>query len=467
MMAIRASVGHHRSGFAACLALVLILLCATLSVALINSTSLSLAQADSLRKVTSAQLAAESGMQFMMYELQNTSLATGSSGQGLLDELAAKLQARLNGSATLQGGSISYDSTTVTLPSASLGGDGEWTFTAALSLVDDDTIALRVTGLSGGIRRAVGIDLDAVSQDSPIFSFGIASQSPVELTGNAKVMGKNSSLEAMILSATDEAEAFDLTGNVAVGGDIYTTNPSSLVSMSGNVSIAGVSCSAPEIDDHIHLGMGVGEFPEIDPTVFEPFATDIVDGSTSTSGNKTFDNIRIKAGTNPTFSGNIQINGVVFVEVPNKVHFSGNTTFTGVLVTGDAGDGTYDDNTVKFTGNVSVKGVEQLPDTADFHTLREMPGAFILAPGFGLSFSGNFGTVGGCIAADAFSFTGNAGGTIRGGVINYSDSMFKLTGNSTVTIDRQDTPDIPPGFIMRLTLVVSARSYIECPICSN
>ena len=466
-MPTRASIKHRRSGFAACLALVLILLCATLSVALVNSTSLNLAQADSLRKVTSAQLAAESGLQFMMHQLQNTSIAAGSSGQDLLDNLAASLQARLDGTGTLQGGSITYDNVTIALPSVSLSDAYGRTFSATLSLADANTIALRVTGTSGGIRRAVGIDLDAVSGDSPIFDFGIASRSPVELTGNAKVQGLNSALEARILSATNDMEAFDLTGNVAIEGDIYTTNPSALVSMSGNVKIAGVSCSDPAIDDHIHLGMGAGEFPEVAPTVFEPFATNIVDSSTSTGGNKTFTNIRIKANTNPTFSGNIKLNGVIFVEAPNKVHFSGNTTFTGVLVTEDAGDDTYQDNTVKFTGNVSVKGVEELPDTAEFHSLRGMPGAFVLAPGFGLSFTGNFGTVGGCMAADEFKFTGNAGGTVRGGIINYSDSTFKLTGNSTVIIDRDGTPDIPPGFVMSLTLVVSAASYAEYPVCPD
>ena len=451
---------RSRKGFALVLALILLLLCATVAVAWVNTTAVGVSQADSFSKVNGAQLAAESGMQYMVHEVSKLSISGGSSGQSLMDNLAAALAARLDGTSTLGGGSITYNGTTITTPAIGVG-DGDRTFTATMSMPDSDRVSLVVTGVNAGIRRRLGVEFQAKPGSSAIFDFGIASRSPVELTGNASVQGKNNVLEARILSATDEVEAFDLTGNVDLEGDIYTTNPSSSVSMSGNVTIGGESCRDPEVWDHVHMGLGDCEFPEVDPTVFEPFATNIVDSHTSTSGNKTFTNIRIKAGTNPTFSGNMTLKGVIFIEAPNKVHFSGNTTFTGVIVTEDAGDDVYEENTVKFTGNVSVQGVETLPDTAEFHALRQMPGAFILAPGFGLQFTGNFGTVSGCMAADCFQFTGNAGGTVRGGIINYSDSRFKLTGNSRVIIDRDGTPETPPGFTTSLLLEISPGTYVE------
>ena len=456
---------HSRQGFALCVALVLLLLCASLAVAWVNSTSLNVSKADSFRKVCDAQYAAESGMGYMIHEVQGLDIAAGSSGQELLDNLASALQARLDGTRTLGGSNVAYNGVTISTPWIDVG-DGEKSFLATLTLVGDNGISLQVTGYNHGIRRAVGVAFDAVSGDSPIFDFGIASKSPVEMTGNASVEGLNSPVEAQILSATDEINAFDLTGNVDLDGDIYTTNPAANVSMTGNVTIGGKGCRDDDVYDHIHIGLGAGEFPEVDPTVFEPFATNIIDSSTKTNGNKTFSNIRIKAGTNPTFSGNMTIKGVIFIEAPNNVHFSGNTIFTGVIVTEDAGDDVYEENTIKFTGNLTVRGIEELPDTAEFHSLREMPGAFVLAPGFGLQFTGNFGTVSGCMAADAFKFSGNAGGIVRGGIINYSDSSFKLTGNSRVIIDRDGTPDIPPGFVMSLTLEVKPGTYVEVPVSS-
>jgi hypothetical protein len=90
-----------------------------------------------------------------------------------------------------------------------------------------------------------------------------------------------------------------------------------------------------------------------------------------------------------------------------------------------------------------------------------MPGSFILAPGFGLEFVGNFGTVGGGMAADEFKFTGNAGGLVRGMIINYSDSAFTLTGNSRIRFDRSSSPDIPPGFSLPQRIVLRPDTYVE------
>jgi len=102
-------------------------------------------------------------------------------------------------------------------------------------------------GFQGDVVFAtvVGINLDAIGGDSPIFDFGIAWRSPVELKGNAKLKGLNSPLEARILSAINKMQAFDLTGNVNLDGDFYTTIPAALVSMCGNVKIARVICRGP------------------------------------------------------------------------------------------------------------------------------------------------------------------------------------------------------------------------------
>ena len=173
------------------------------------------------------------------------------------------------------------------------------------------------------------------------------------------------------------------------------------------------------------------------------------------------ENIRILANTNKTFSGNIDLNGVVYIEKPNRIHFSGNVKITGVIVTEDAGDDVHDTNTIKFTGNTTVRPVTDLPKDPQFSRLRQMPGSFLLAPGFGAEFAGNFGTVSGCMAADRFKFTGNAGGTVKGGVINYGDTEFKLTGNSNITVDRSDSAEEPPGFSIPGKLLVRPDSYFE------
>ncbi len=452
--------GHKQQGIVYILALVLLTVFSSLAVAYATFSHTSLRTAENMSSVQDARMQAEGGLGHLSMILSELTVSSGSSGQAMLDNLAASLASRLNGTENLQGEQVAYDGETIIIPSIDMGGGKR--FCATITRVDDTTVRMSVTGSDKDISRTVSMDFDLSAGRSVVFDYGIASKSPISLTGNAHVSGANSPAEANMLSATYSTnEVFKLTGNCNLEGDIYASNPDGYVSVSGNVTVGGENNWSGNIEDHIHLGIGEVEFPEVDPTVFEPFATNVVNSSTSTSGNKTFTNIRILANSNPTFSGNITLNGVIFIEVPNNVHFSGNVSITGVIVTQDAGENNYDSNTIKFTGNTTVKGVEELPDTSEFHTLRSMPGSFVLAPGFSLQFTGNFGTVSGAMAADEFKFAGNAGGIVHGPIINYSDSEFKLTGNSNLIIDRDDVPDIPPGFTSPGKFEPDPNSYVE------
>lgn len=464
---------HGRTGAALVMALAMLTVMATLAVALIAQTATSLKQAQNFAAVGAAQRQAESGLAFYSYLLRHIAVPAGVEGEDLVLAVANALAAKLNGTGNLGNGAIvlgtndgdANATSTIIIPSIATSDRTNFSAVLAIPPGSDSALHLTVTGRSGAVNRSLGIEFRLVSVGSSFFAdYGLASRGKVTMAGNARIGGANNPSEANVLSATyNDNEAVDLTGNCEIEGDLAISNADGYASLTGNVSIGGVGISEPEIHDHIHTGIGPVQFPEVDPAVFEPFATNIVDGSTSTSGNETFDNIRILAGTNKTFSGNINLNGVIFIETPNQIHFSGNVTITGVIVTQDAGDGAHESNTIKFTGNTTVKSVEQLPAEPRFAQLRDMPGAFLLAPGFGTEFTGNFGTVSGCMAADRFKFTGNAGGVVKGGIINYGDTEFNLTGNSTITIDRSDAPQTPPGFSVssQATLSIQPATYRE------
>jgi len=467
---------HNRRGIASILAMMFLVLMSSLAVAFFTTTDLGLKQTENLRHVAAARLEAESGLAFLTYQLRRHAPTDPGKGQELLSSLAGALGESMDLSGTLQGGNIVSNGQTVAVPPIAVNGDGR-NFDATISLVDDTTVLLRVVGYSGNVSRAVGVQfsLKAGGSKTSAFDFGIASRGPISMTGNAKVLGANNIEEADMLSGIyGVPEAFSITGNSKIEGDIHVSDPDTTVKLSGNIEVGGESMvgtkTLPDPEDtdpivkHVQVGVGKVDFPEVDPTQFESFAVNIVDGSTNTSGNKTFNNIRIRANTNKTFAGNVTLNGVIFIEVPNRIHFSGNVKITGVIVTQDAGDNAYESNTIKFSGNLTANGVEDLPDTSEFHDLRQKPGSFILAPGFGTEFVGNFGTVNGCMAADKFKWTGNASGRIKGGIIAYSDAEFKMTGNSCITIDRHGTPDIPSGFGgpgTQLILVILPDTYIE------
>ena len=451
----------RRRGVSTILAMMLLTMFASLGVAMVTASNRQVAQADNHTRVQAARLQAESGLSLLVRILSSVSLSDAPAGQDLLDVLAAELAETLNGSDNLGGATVSYDKTTITIPAIATDDLGNG-FSAQITLVEDSTVRLRVVGTDGTVTRSVSMNLTAAPHRSSVFDYAIASKSKIEMNGNPRILGANDPSEANVLTATYvDPEALKLTGNSVIEGDASISNPVAHADLTGNVSVGGESGSSDAILDHIHVGVGDVSFPEVDSSVFEAFAVNIVDSKTKTNGNKTFSNIRILADTNTTFSGDITLNGVTYIEYPNVITFSGTLTITGVIVTEDAGDNVYDVNRLKFTGNTTVLGVENLPDTPEYADLRAMPGSFLLAPGFGVEFTGNFGTFNGTIAADEFYFKGNASGTVFGSVINYSDSTFRLSGNSNLTFDRSSDPETPPGFFTPSRLSPVAGSYRE------
>lgn len=430
-----------QDGVVSVLAVIFLATFAALGIAYAAAANNSMLQADNLSNVQNSHLQAESGLEYFTHLLKQVRVPSGLSGQELLAAVEAGLAAPLNSEITT--------------------GQTGRGFTGALA-ANGNTVTLTVNGRSGTIQRAISMDFALVPGGSAIFGYGVASMGRIKMTGNAQIRGANSSAEADTFSGTYATdEAYKLTGNSLIDGDVYAANPDAYATLTGNVSIAGEGVGSEDLLDHIHIGTGDQEFPEVNSAVFEPFATNIVDADTPISGGSTFSNIRILADVNPTFSGDTTISGVIFIEQPNNVQFTGNTTVTGVIVTQDAGDGTYTTNEIKFTGNTTIHGVEQLPDVPEYAEMKLMPGSFLLAPGFGVEFTGNFGTVSGTMAADSFKFTGNAGGTVHGSLICYSDEEMMLTGNANLTFDRSSTPDIPPGFTTPDTLAPIPASYTE------
>jgi hypothetical protein len=153
----------------------------------------------------------------------------------------------------------------------------------------------------------------------------------------------------------------------------------------------------------------------------------------------------------------------VFIETPNNVKFTGQLILKGLIVTQDAGHNNTGSNSINFAGGTVSSGVESLNPNDDptFATLKQMPGSFILAPGFEVDFSGNFGMANGCMAAESFKFSGTTGGTVKGTIISYGDTIFTETGTSDLVINRAGMPAQPPGFSTSAKLVPDMDSYGE------
>jgi hypothetical protein len=317
---------------------------------------------------------------------------------------------------------------------------------------DSATITVAATGRFNDATRTAYYDF-LVRSGYRIFSdYGVASRSPIEIGGGSIIDGANNDDEGSVYSSSEAATyGVEVKGTSQITGDAAVSGEGVLIDKANNATIGGEQHT--DVPDH--------DWPTPDPTHFEQYVENTY---TPPEGGEddpeTLSNIRIPAGTNPNFS-NVNLYGVVYVESPNKVTFNGNTNLCGIVVCEEPTVENYNNNKLTFNGNLTASGVEYLPNDACYDGIRSEKGTFLVAPGFYAEFNGNFTTIQGYVAAGKMKFTGNAAGTVRGGVMNLSDTSLEIAGGAHLTIDKENAEEHPAGFSRRYALVCASGSYRE------
>jgi len=445
--------------------MICILILSSLAVSTATLSGSNAQLASNHQQVNRALSATESGLNVVRYYLSNVTISGSVSPSSRLQTVAAALQSNL-ADAGITNIAANYDTATATLTisEVTLSSQASQSFGAVISQTDPNSLQVDITGSSRRFSRTIRTIFDFSSSASGIFDFGVATKGPLSLTGNAKIQGLNSTDEANVyIESPGQLLALSMIGNSQIAGDVSVVNSTAFATVAGN-SLIGGETGQDAIDNHVSFGVDSMELPIPYPSTFASYATNIVDASTDTHGTLTFENIRIIAEANPTFSGNITINGVIFIESPNSVAFTGNTTITGLIVADGDLDSPISSDQIQFAGNLTSYSVSQLPGDSVFDGLRDLTGTFILAPGFECSFTGNFSTVNGSIAASKVSFSGNANGTITNSVINYSQEPMSITSNARLYFDRSVSVDNPSGFSSNEVLEFVPSSYSELPL---
>gem|GEM_PF-293184 len=338
--------------------------------------------------------------------------------------------------------------------------DGQY-FTGQIAIRAGEPNVLEVyaTGGNERIRRTIKVSYDIGPDQHPIFDFGIATKGPLYVQGSTDVHGLNQNSEADVyIESKNTIDALSMKGRSAIAGDIQIANPDAVVSVGNSSSIGGEN-GQDAINNHVVIGAPPFDFPELDIVGFEDYVIDDFDPDVDTSSNMTLENIRIPANTNPHFSGNVILRGIVFIESPNIVQFTGNAEITGIVIGEGDLDFPSDENRLIFRGNVNSQSVSGL--SAACGDLRLETGTCVLAPGFSVSFGGSFLTLNGVIAASAVEFFGNARGIINGAVMNYGEDPMTLDGSVNLVFDRSGTQEIPAGFEFEIVLQYDPKSYSE------
>ena len=324
-------------------------------------------------------------------------------------------------------------------------------------------MSMYVLGYSYSVLRTIKVEYLFGERANSAFDFGVATRGPLDIQGNIELAGVNISVESnAYIESLNEILALAIQGNSQIGGDVKIANPLACVDLQGGQSGIGGETGQDAIDNHVEIGVPVVDFPQPVPSLFESYATNIFDPNTmDTSAHVELENLRIPANTNPHFSGQADLKGVIFIETPNVVTFTGGVDITGVIV----GDGDWTDdsgtNQINITGNVDGHSVSELPQTSQFEGLHDDIGTFIMAPGFAISIGGSFSTMSGAIAGNGITFHGNAGGTILGSIINYSDNTMTLSGNTDLYFNRSGLEEVPAGFVPEIIMDYDPSSYSE------
>jgi len=468
MKPARKSALPKRRGFALIISMIFVLIFSALALSMAALSGTNVQVADNLCNANRARASAESGLEIVRFWLSNIAISGTTPPEMQFYEIANSLQSYLaanNPNVTAYYQTVDPPNGTsyaLHIPSVALDSDSGHTFSAQIAQLDPETLRLTVTGAFGSFTKTISVNYVFGQRANTVFDFGVASRGPVSLAGNIELEGVNVSVDASVyIESENSSLALSIIGNSHIAGDVSIVNPIANVLLQGGKAGIGGETGEDAIENHVTFGVPPSEFPQPVPSYFEAYATNIVDSSTNTSADATFENIRIVPATNPSFSGHVTLKGVVFIETPNVVTFTGGATVMAIIV----GNGDVEDNSktnrINFTGNVSSLPVSSLPDLPQFQGIRNETGTFVMAPGFGLSFGGNFDALCGAIAGNGIEFYGNAGGVINGSVINYSGEDMTLTGNSDLYFNRSGITEAPAGFVPEIILEYDPDSYSE------
>ena len=458
-MSARKRVRSARHGAALIVSMIFILVFSALAISIATMSGTNVQVAVNHHKANSARACAESGLEIIRLWITHVSIPGATPQDERFGAIANSFQSATSGISNV---TPVFDGSAISIPSVTMDSAEGRSFCAVITQIDADTLQLAVAGTYGSITRTVRVNYTFGTRAHNAFNYGIATKGPLHLTGNIGINGANISLESdAYIESLNSPLALSITGNSQIAGDVNIVNPLATVDLKGGQAGIGGEKGQAAIDNHVTFGAPPTEFPEPDPALFEPYTVNVVDATTDTSADATFENIRIAAGTNPTFSGHVTLKGVVFVETPNVVKFTGTTDITGIIVAdGDPADNSGT-NQLIFQGDVGSSPVTELPDAEPFTEIRDKTGTFVIAPGFRVSFGGSFSTLNGAIAGNGIEFFGNAGGTVKGSILNYSDEQMALTGNSDIYFNRSGTAKVPAGFIPEIILQYDPTSYRE------
>ncbi|MBN2129693.1 MAG: pilus assembly PilX N-terminal domain-containing protein [Sedimentisphaerales bacterium] len=442
---------RYRRGAALVLCLIFMVVLLAFGASLAAMSGANVQMAANQQQTGRAFAAAESGLEVMRYWLGHVAMAhTITSQAARWDEIVHQVQDALDAN-NVTNVVLATDGKVADVPLNEKTGQR---FSAVLSMADADTLVVAVTGRCGDATRTISVGFTIASYQWPIFNFGLATKGPIHFPNNPTTTTVTSNWEADIYTDSASLQAVYVGGNANFDGDISLGGAGADVDFASDVQIAGET-GETAIENHVHKDADPVEFPAPDTDRFVPYATNTVEPNMLSQAGLTLTNATIPAGMNPTFGGTVNILGILLIEQPNVVTFAKNVTLEGMIVS-TAPSTFTGGNKINVQGNFASLA---FPSGSEFDGIRTQEGTAILTPGFDVSFTGNYSSIEGVVAADGLYFSGNASATIHGSLLSYSENPTVVEGNVSLTFDRAGSVKIPAGFDTLRVLEYDATSY--------
>jgi hypothetical protein len=475
MNSVKKPIHKNSRGAALIVSMIFVLVFSAFAVGIAAISGTNVQVASNHRKINSALSSAYSGLEFLRHYLSAMTISGTVSPTDRLQAVTTSFQTEL-AHAGVSNISVNYNSTnqTLTIPSNHyyhyhhhhwiiLDSQRNRTFRAVITQIDLNTLQADITGTCGDISRQIRVNFNFAQIGNAVFDFGVATKGALVMDGQSEFDAVNMAIEASVYIEADDIvvnDALTMSGVSSIAGDVFIADPYATYEVGDQASVNGAF--GEDADEHIFVGSDYVDFPTPNPGYFRTFATGIeIDGSSDWDNSSVLNNAVVKAGTNPTFTGDVTINGLLFIETPNVVKFSGKATINGLIV----GDGSIDEesagNSISFSGQVQGNDISTL-EGAEFEDIKNETGTFIMTPGFSLNFAGQTSYDSGVIAANGLTFSGMAGGTINGTIINYSQEQpMTLSGQNTLLFNRSGSTTNPAGFVPNQAIEFVPSSYSE------
>ncbi|MCG3181597.1 MAG: hypothetical protein BIFFINMI_03995 [Phycisphaerae bacterium] len=451
-----------RAGFSSLMATVYVVLFASLATAYVAMSGANTEASANVGRIDRAMRAAESGLSILRYHIAGLTFKGNLSSDEIFTGLGQQLAAEFDGTMNTSGHSVAYSQTQILVPEiAADAAMPDTVFSARISR-NGTTYILEVTGRMRDVSRTIRIDFAEAEGplDRMILQHGISSQGALVFNGAATMRSNIPGGSAVMSLDTEAWRPIRVNGTGQFDGDFYMTKDGLTgADVFNNTNSTFLSADGTTYDSnedaHTHSGVPEPQWPTVDTAPFASLIAalprTVVTSTTDTSSMSSLHNVLIKAGANPTFKSGVNIQGLIYIEWPNRVTFNGSATITGIIAcqpppyTPDVDDPAT--NLLRFNGAVTSSGVENLPDTAEYAGLRDKTGSFILAPDYETEFNGAMGTVNGTIYTSELDLNGKTTGTVRGAILVDRRRQFTKFDSVDLYFIKGGTDDVPAGLV--------------------